>query len=229
MARGFMNSSNNVIFFELALMALLELDQSSFRPQHQLDMRLLLESWLPGMRVPRREDYMAGGRWARQSYYQAIFSLAKSIIDDAECYMAMKSHLHRYRHALEEDPIPLPREEQQRIQTDFSDVDEDRLQSKLKDAIQTALTKISLADKKGEELLPKLLSNENGSKLDEARKQAIDAYRSAFEACAYVRELDKQAFSSTWFRIFYQRNYNALMIKSVYDNIVDDVDDVRYW
>ena len=212
-----------------ALMALLELDQSSFRPQHQLDMRLLLESWLPGMRVPRREDYMAGGRWARQSYYQAIFSLAKSIIEDAECYMAMKSHLQRYRHAFEEEPIPLPREEQQRRQNDFSDVDEDRLQSKLRDAIQSALQKISHADKTGEELLPKLLSNETGSKLDEARKQAIDAYRNAFEACAYVRELDKQAFSSTWFRIFYQRNYNALMIKSVYDNIVDDVDDVRYW
>ena len=45
-----------------ALMALLELDQSSFRPIHRLDMTKLLESWLPGMKVPRREDYMAGGR-----------------------------------------------------------------------------------------------------------------------------------------------------------------------
>ena len=216
-------------------MALLELDQSSFRPQHQLDMRVLLESWLTGMRVPRREDYMAGGRWARQSYYQAIFSLAKSIIEDAECYMAMKSHLQRYRHAFEDEPIPLPREEQQRRQLDFSDGDfndgdEDQIQSKkLSAAIQAALNKISFADMKGEKLLKKLVSNENGAKRDPLYKEAIDAYHSAFEACAVVRDLDAQAFSSTWFRIFYQRNYNALMIKSVYDNVIGDVDDVRYW
>jgi|TARA_B110001450_G_C17580531_1_gene464733 hypothetical protein len=42
-------------------MALLELDQSSFRQQHQLDVAALLESWLPDLRVPRRGDYMAGG------------------------------------------------------------------------------------------------------------------------------------------------------------------------
>ncbi len=212
-----------------ALMALLELDQSSFRPQHQLDMRVLLESWLPGMRVPRREDYMAGGRWARQSYYQALFSLAKSILEDAECYMAMNSHLQRYRHALESEPIPLPREEQQRMQRDFNGRDEDQLQSKLSDAIQTALNKISYADMKGETLLSKLLSNENGAKRDTLYKEAIDAYQGAFEACAFVLELDSQSFTSPWFRVFYQRNYNALMIKSVYDNVIDDVDDVRYW
>ena len=39
-------------------MALLELDQNSFRPIHRLDMRALLESWLPGVRVPDRDDYM---------------------------------------------------------------------------------------------------------------------------------------------------------------------------
>ena len=172
---------------------------------------------------------MAGGRWARQSYYQAIFSLAKSIIEDAECYMAMNSHLQRYRHAFESEPIPLPREEQQRRQKDFNDGDEDQLQSKLSEAIQTALKKINYADMKGEKLLPKLVSNENGAKRDVLYEESIDAYRSAFEACVYVRELDSQSFSSAWFRIFYQRNYNALMIKSVYDNIIDDVDDVRYW
>lgn len=210
-------------------MALLELDQSSFRPQHQLDMKVLLESWLPGMRVPRREDYMAGGRWARQSYYQALFSLAKSILEDAECYMAMNSHLQRYRHAKESEPIPLPREEQQKVEKDFNDGDGDELQSKLSDAIQIALNKINYADKKGEKLLPKLVSNEKGAKRDKLYKEAIDAYHSAFEACKIVHGLDPQSFSSTWFRLFYQRNYNALMIKSVYDNVIDNVDDVRYW
>lgn len=205
-------------------MALLELDQSSFRPQHQLDMKVLLESWLPGMKVPRREDYMAGGRWARQSYYQALFSLAKSILEDAEYYMAMNSHLQRYRHAIESEPIPLPREERQKRQKDG-----DELQSKLSEAIQIALRKIKDADAKGEELLPTLVSNENVAKRNRLYTEAIDAYQSAFEACTCVLDLDSQSFSSTWFQMFYQRNYNALMIKSVYDNVIDNVDDVRYW
>jgi len=210
-------------------MALLELDQSTFRPQHQLDMKVLLESWLPGMRVPRRDDYMAGGRWARQSYYEAIFSLAKSILEDAEYYMALNSHLQRYRHAVESDPIPLPREEQQIRLTDFSDGDGDELQFKLREAIQVALRKIKDADMKGENLLPKVLSNGKALKRDSLYTEVIDAYHGAFEACIRVRDLDAQSFTSTWFRIFYQRNYNALMIKSVYDNVIDNVDDVRYW
>jgi hypothetical protein len=210
-------------------MALLELDQSSFRPQHQLDMKVLLESWLPGMRVPRREDYMAGGRWARQSYYQALFSLAKSILEDAEYYMAMNSHLQRYRHAIESEPIPLPREELQKRQKDLNEGDGDELQSKLSEAIQIALHKIEDADAKGEKLLPTLLSNEKVAKRNRLYTETIDAYQIAFEACTHVHDLDTQSFSSTWFRMFYQRNYNALMIKSVYDNVIDNVDDVRYW
>jgi hypothetical protein len=210
-------------------MALLELDQSSFRPQHQLDMKVLLESWLPGMRVPRREDYMAGGRWARQSYYQALFSLAKSILEDAEYYMAMNSHLQRYRHAIESEPIPLPREELQKRQKDLNEGDGDELQSKLSEAIQIALHKIEDADAKGEKLLPTLLSNEKVAKRNRLYTETIYAYQIAFEACTHVHDLDTQSFSSTWFRMFYQRNYNALMIKSVYDNVIDNVDDVRYW
>lgn len=210
-------------------MALLEFDQTSFRPLHQLDMKVLLESWLPGLRVPRRDDYMAGGRWARQSYYEAIFSLAKSILDDAECYMALNSHLQRYRHAVESDEIPRPREEQHTSQENFIDGDGDQLQSKLKEAIKIACHKINDADLKGKKILPKILSNEKVTKKSSSYRDAIDAYHEAFDACALVRSIDAQSFTSTWFRIFYQRNYNALMIKSVYDNVIDNVDDVRYW
>jgi len=107
---------------------------------------------------------MAGGRWARQSYYEAIFSLAKSILEDAECYMALNSHLQRYRHAVESDPIPRPREEQQASHEISTDGDRDQLQSKLKEPIYVACHKINCADLKGEKLLPKLLLNEKAAK-----------------------------------------------------------------
>jgi hypothetical protein len=210
-------------------MALLELDQGSFRPMHRLDMTALLESWLPGMKVPKRDDYMAGGRWARQSYYEAIFSLAKSILEDAECYIALKSHLQRYRHARESDPIPMPREEMQTRDESYSDIDGDQLNSKHQEAIQNARQKIADADKKGQKLLPKLLSNEKSAKRHRLYRETIDAYTEAFQACSKVHDLDKLSFHTEWFRSFYRRNYNALMIKSVYDNVIDDVDNVRYW
>ena len=210
-------------------MALLELDQSSFRPMHRLDMTALLESWLPGMKVPNREDYMAGGRWARQSYYEAVFSLAKSILEDAECYIALKYHVQRYRHATEADPIPQPREEPQAGLGNFTNEDGDQLQSKLQEAIEIARQKIAGADHKAEEFLPKLLSNEKAAKKDRRYKEVIEAYNDAFKACTRVHDLDKLAFHSEWFREFYQRNYNALMVKSVYDNVIDDTDNVRYW
>jgi hypothetical protein len=210
-------------------MALLELDQSSFRPIHRLDMTKLLESWLPGMTVPKRCDYMAGGRWARQSYYEALFSLAKSILEDAEVYMAVKLHLQRQRHASEKDPIPRPRAEPVVGIGDYTDADGDQLQSKLHESIDIARTKIEVADQKGRMLFPKLLKNAKVAKRDRLYRETVDAYNDAFQACSRVRDLDKLAFHSDWFRVFYERNYNALMVKSVYDNVIYDVDNVRYW
>jgi hypothetical protein len=206
-------------------MALLELDQSSFRPMHRLNMHKLIESWLPGMRVPKRDDYMAGGRWARQSYYEAVFSLAKSILEDAECYMALNSHLQRFRHASETDPIPQPRDEPKV----YGDEEEDHLHSKHQEAVENARRKIEDADWKGQRLLPRLLSNERATKKENLYKETVRAYKEAFQSVARVLDLDKLAFHSAWFRVFYQRNYNALMVKSVYDNVIDDVDEVRYW
>lgn len=190
-------------------------------------MHALLESWLPGIKVPRRDDYMAGGRWARQSYYEALFSLASSIMDDAECYMAMKCHLQRYRHHLESDPIPQPREEQEGLGNDF---DGGQVQpTKLVETITVAREKIKESDEKGHAILTHLVNDEKGIKDTPQYSSVVHTYREAFEACARVRELDKLAFHSDWFKEFYRRNVDALVIKSLYDNVIDDIDKVRYW
>ena len=41
--------------------------------------------------------------------------------------------------------------------------------------------------------------------------------------------MNKLSFQADWFKDFYRRNYDALMIKSVHDNVIEDVDKVRYW
>ena len=169
-------------------------------------------------------------QWARQSYYEALFSLATSILDDAETYMALKSHLQRYRHNLESDPIPRPREKPKPEPVDEY-ITGDHVQSaKLVEAIASALEKIEAADKMGNAILIPLVANETEVKRDANKyNSVVDAYVEAFDACARVLEMDKLCFHSDWFSNFYRRNYDALVIKSMYDNVIEDVDKVRYW
>jgi hypothetical protein len=218
-----------------ALMALLELDQSSFTPINRLDMHALLESWLPGFKVPRRDDYMAGGRWARQSYYEALFSVSKSILEDAECYMALKSHIQRDRRYKENDPLPLTREARDStgdlsLGLNLSSLSNSHPQgSRLSATIEIAKKSIHEADSLGHDIMDSLVRSEEETKRSHGFSVAISAYRNAFEACTRVLELDKLAFHADWFRIFYQRNYDALMIQSMHSNVMDDVDKVRHW
>lgn len=217
-----------------ALMALLELDQSSFTAVNRLDMHALLESWLPGFKVPRRDDYMAGGRWARQSYYEALFSVSKSILEDAECYMALKSHIQRDRQSIESDPLPQTREQRDSMNDLGPELNHSlalvgRKPTKLTAAIDHAKQKILEADQLGHSIMDNLIRNEEDTKKSKAYSVVVIAYQESFQACARVLELDKMAFQADWFRDFYRRNYDALMVYSMHSNVMEDVDTVRHW
>ena len=208
-----------------ALLSLLELDQTAFTDSSKIDMHTLLESLLPGLKVPRRDDYMAGGRWARQSYYEAIHAVAKNVLDDAETYLALNCHLQSVRHHKETAPIPGPLGEPS-MGPNFSTDDHPlRYSSTLKDA----KTGIAKADEYGRAIMQSLIRDPNEMKATNEYRQALDAYRKSFASCAELLELDKYAFQLPWFREYYQRNFDALMIKSVFDNVIDNVDNVRLW
>ena len=201
-----------------ALMALCDLDQSSFKKNHCINVHNLLESWLPGVKIPRREDYLAGGKWARQSYYDAIYSVAVSILDLSESYIGLKLRIQQVRHNKERDPLPLPLE--------FSEDLKHLPPSKLASSIESAKGKIALADSLGRKAMIDLRQ-----KCMVAREctDAIAAYKDAFAACSQVLSIDKLAFQADWFKTFYRRNYDALMVKSIFDNVMNDVDNVRAW
>lgn len=211
-----------------ALMALLELDQTSFKTSHQIDMHDLLESWFPGLKMPRREDYMAGGRWARQSYYEALFSVSKSILDDAETYMALKGHVQRVRHKSETDPLPKPKADMH-IAQPIPDDSDNRTTARIVNASEKAQAMIKQADEAGKAILASLIENEQKTKLSREYSEAILSYQDAFDECSKVLALDKHAFHMDWFRVFYKRNYDALMIKSMYDNVIENIDHTRKW
>lgn len=229
-----------------ALMALLDLDQSSFTEFHRLDMHELLESWLPGLTIPRRDDYLAGGRWASQSYYTAIYGVAQNILEDAEVYIAFKGHVQRVRHNTENDDVPTATELEPAIFHELSNIesrdteDEDSTElninevpytdtSKLSMAISNAKSKIEEADNEASKLLDSLKRKETDTKKSDSCASATKLYHDAFAACREVLQFDKLSFHVYWFKNFYRRNYDALMVKSIYDNIINDVDDVREW
>ena len=201
-----------------ALMALCDLDQGSFKEKHCIDMHNLLESWLPGVKIPRREDYLAGGRWARQSYYDAIYSVAVSILDLSESYIGLKLRIQQVRHHREKDPLPLPIE--------FSEDLQHQLPSKLASSIESAKDKIAFADCLGRKAMIDL---RQGNMVASDCTEAIAAFKEAFAACSQVLTIDKLAFQADWFKSFYRRNYDALMVKSIFDNVMNDVDNVRVW
>ena len=230
-----------------ALMALCDLDQGSFKDEHCINMHNLLESWLPGgLKIPRREDYLAGGRWARQSFYDAMYSVAVSILDLSENYTGLKLRIQQVRHHKERDPLPVPME----VATG------NQPSSKLESAIESAIGKISMADEFGQKAMHNLRKNKTTSR---ECPEAVAAYNQSFAACSQVLSIDKLAIQATWFKSFYRRNYDALMVKSIFDNgesiftvafgmghfsdlsctdcspyldpfsVMDDVDNVRVW
>ena len=99
--------------------------------------------------------------------------------------------------------------------------------AQLKQAVEEAIRLIKEADQAGDSVLDELLLDAVATKDSDGYAEAVRLYKEAFKACAHVLELDRYAFQSAWFRSFYKRNYDALMIASMYENVINDVDNVR--
>ena len=171
------------------------MDQSSFKPAHRINMHHLLESWLPGIKIPKREDYLAGGRWARQSYYDAMFHVAVSILDLAETYIGLKLRLQRVRHQKERDPLPAPKQHAlSGANEDFND----KPSSKLMEITKVAKDLIAKADDLGKRAVENMKRTGKSTKECPLCRDATAAYKEAFAACSQVRSMDKLAFQTDW-------------------------------
>lgn len=160
----------------------------------------------------------------------AIFGVSVSILDLAEVYSGLKLRIQRVRHSNESDPVPVPKEESFLTRVESSpDEFHDNANSKLATSINAAKEKIATADDLGKNAVIELKSSGKPTKECASCALAISAYKKAFTACAQVLSLDKNAFQAHWFKSFFRRNYDALMVKSVYDNVIEDVDNVRIW
>jgi hypothetical protein len=180
------------------LYALLQLEQGIML--EPIDVEQLIADRL-GVPVPRLVDYLAGGRWARESHMEALSRTAEMILAEAEPYLALKEYLQVARH-----PVPLPIHEA---------TDHRKLAAAATDAI-------AQADRLGSECTFK--GNE-----PVRRKRAAEAYEAAFAACRALRAVEPQAFGLDWFKSFWARNHEALVVLSVVRNHQQDIDQVRHW
>ncbi len=165
-----------------------------------LDLAALCEDKL-GFPVPRRRDFMAGGRRARESYYEALSEVAHRVFDDAAPYLARRAWIHEDRH-------PLPT-----IASDRRDV------ARLERVAQEA---ILAADERGGEVRFE-------ARASVSRKAARAAYEQAFAACRAFLQACPAGFERGWLKDFWARNEEALKVLSVVRNVQQDVDDVRRW
>ncbi len=184
------------------LYAFLEQDQDQLA--EPIDLGDFLEEQL-GCEVPRQASFLAGGRRARESYYEALDTVAERIIADADDYLARKQHLQQVRH-----PLPPP----------VADV---VVASRgAQTAVEQARQAIAAADALGAEC--QFMGRKRGP-----HKRAIGAYEKAFEACAALLAVEPRAFTLDGFKRFWWRNEAALRVLCSVRAYQEDLDDVRSW
>ncbi|MBN1337216.1 MAG: hypothetical protein JXB39_14755 [Deltaproteobacteria bacterium] len=180
------------------LNGLLDLEQDAIRLPLDVPARL---SERLGVALPRRADFMAGGRWARRSYYEALNQAAERILDESEAYEALCAWLQVERNPRETLPPPGDR---------------------VAGLEARARTAVEHADRAGARC------RFRGSE-PRRRRDATQAYAEAFSACATLLEAEPRAFQWPWYKAFFSRNYEALEVLSVVRNVQEGVDRTREW
>eukprot|EP00746_Dinoflagellata_sp_MGD_P020080 gnl/MRDRNA2_/MRDRNA2_14673_c0_seq1.p1 gnl/MRDRNA2_/MRDRNA2_14673_c0~~gnl/MRDRNA2_/MRDRNA2_14673_c0_seq1.p1 ORF type:complete len:1041 (+),score=177.80 gnl/MRDRNA2_/MRDRNA2_14673_c0_seq1:429-3125(+) len=203
------------------LMQLVECPQDAFCSP--IDAALLLEEHL-GVSIPRRADFMAGGRWARHSYYEDMCTVSQRILDEAEPYLAIRSNVQIR-----------PQSEECLSRNTFSASVESlsrRAVAAIAEADEYARGALKSFQNSGWSLTPRLFRIREDAQ-DASNPQferAAELYKEAFTLCqAVVEEDPNTAFGRDWFKAFWQRNHEALMILSVVRNVQQDDDEVRGW
>jgi hypothetical protein len=180
------------------LYALLEQDQHKLAAP--LDLPGLIAEKLE-IDAPRQVDYLAGGRRARDSYYEDLSHLADHISAGADGYLAIKQHLQQVRH-----PTAGPLQ----------------LKHGHRDLAERACQAIAVADKEASGV-------GSGRSGRTARRRAGARYDEAFARCAELLRAQPRAVQLDWLRQFWQRSEEALRVLSVVRAHQLDIDHVRHW
>eukprot|EP00961_Rhodomonas_salina_P098752 1328744-Rhodomonas_salina.2 len=231
------------------LMRLLDASQSCFRERWDFSATI---GTLLAMPMPRRADYMAGGKYQRRSYYEAVYQIAANIIDDSDDYLGLKFWLTanvQTNNLLPPDParlrsVPAGPQPPARTQTavsrtiDSQDDGSVPFHSQLRsdpfqELVQAALRSVLAADDAGQRLYlaeAKMDLTRDAAIIQGLRSAAVGVYRSSFSACrALVAHDHRSLLRIPWLKAYYERNLEALVVRTITRNILQDVDRVRGW
>ncbi len=163
-----------------------------------VDMALVIEK-ATGVELPRQADYLAGGRHARASYYEALSRAAGKLFKGFGPQWALFAHLQQFREDPPEISIQLAPGLQENAQKLLARAD----------ALAGACT-FSRREKI-------------------RREKAIAAHRMATMAFADCLHANPAVYGLPWFREVLGRHFEALQVLSVVRNHQQDVDSVRFW
>jgi len=185
-------------------------------PEARLDVAELLSTVL-GVHMPRRADFMAGGSQASNSYVYSVNRAATQVLEECEAYVALKHWLQRAELPMSlEQALPVPSAQ------------------RLVEAAELATQEADAAgdiwlQQRGPVWYEGVLSSPHAEQGKGARARAQELYTVAFQKCAAALKAHPELLTTPWFKDFWSRNYDALMIQSVVRNVQEDVDTTRQW
>ncbi|MCB1160756.1 MAG: hypothetical protein KDK45_24860, partial [Leptospiraceae bacterium] len=135
-----------------------------------------------------------------KSYYQQLSKLATKILKNREEYDLIKKYIQIYKYS--EYPITISPEAA-------------NLEKEAIDSIAEADTYAA-----------KLSFNHRS---EEKESAAIKLYEKSFKTCTKLLDLNPRAFQLAWFKKFWHRNHEALVILTVVRNYQKNIDSVRNW
>ena len=173
-------------------------NQSQNLLRDPVDMVALVET-ATGVPMPRQSQYLAQGKHARESYYEALSRAAGQLLARFDAENALFAHLRQHRHPA---PVPLPA-------------------GNLPNA-KAAQEAIAHADR-----LSAACTFSPREKT--RRQKAVAAHEAATTACRAVLAADGRAISEPWLKQYMARHFEALQVLSIVRNHQEDIDRVRPW
>jgi hypothetical protein len=215
-------SGGSLMTLTAVLVNLLELPQD--RMKQQVDVSWIFSRKL-GLNFPSRDEYMAGKSHCWESYSDELRNVSQQLLEQCKEYHALRTHLCVYRRA--------PKYFKQQM-NDFTLIPESVSEKRFKKAVQL----ITEADAAGQayvdfyrehysEMSPRMSPRRL---LQKERLNAEAKYRAAWAACKdCVESGDQFAITRGEMRNFFQMNYQALMIKSIIDDVRNNVEKAQDW
>ncbi|MBN2722524.1 MAG: hypothetical protein JXR95_00465 [Deltaproteobacteria bacterium] len=163
-----------------------------------VDMVSFLSSRLE-ISIPSMKDYLAGGRFAGESYIEKLFQVSELVMEKFAPYTAIKAHLN----------------------VRSTDTDSDKLIS-FRDNENSLLKLIESA----ESLTSKCTFSPREKK---RQQDAVKSWNKVFTSVGSIIEKNPAFLNSELFKKLFSRSHEALMIQSIHHNVVSGDDNVEQW